>query len=73
MAVEFGKNFINTLLGTPSVKSAQATPVKKGQAVEGYKSAGYASIPYERAPEVADWYNANKLLGTDCPTKFWVA
>ncbi|MBE7712337.1 MAG: hypothetical protein E7Z87_01180 [Cyanobacteria bacterium SIG26] len=73
MAVEFGKNLINAFSGTSSVKSAQATSVNGAQTTQSYKTTGYASIPYERAPEVADWCNANKLLGTDCPTKFWVA
>lgn len=73
MAVEFGKNFINTFLGTPSVNAAKATSVNGARATQAYKTAGYASIPYEKAPAVADWCNANKLLGTDCPTNVWVA
>ena len=73
MAVELGKNFISSFLGTSSVNAAKATSVNCAKPSQAYKTAGYASIPYEKAPEVADWCNANKLLGADCPTRVWVA
>lgn len=73
MAVEFGKNFINAFLGTSSVNAAKATTISGVKAPQAYKTAGYAAIPYERAPQVTDWYNANELLGADCPKQVWVA
>jgi len=78
MAIEFGKNLILPFLGTPRV-GTQGVATTKTEAPKAFKTAGYASIPYERAPQVLDTVkttdqNGNPLLpGYVTPKKAWVA
>ncbi len=72
-------NTIGKILGayTPSV----GTPVSSAgtSSVGSYKTSGYASIPYERAPQVVDSVPTkdaagNPLLaGYVTPNKTWIA
>ena len=68
----FGQNFL-----APS--RVQATSTSSTQGVSSrFKSASYASIPYERAPQVLDTVptkdsNGNPLLaGYYTPSKSWI-
>ena len=75
MAIEFGK--LTAFLGSPTVNPASVQkPVVQPQA---YKTAGYTSIPYAKAPQVTDTVpttdkNGNPLLaGYVTPKNVWVA
>lgn len=67
---------IGKLLGITggSVGHVQYKPQVKAVAVPAYKTASYASIPYERAPQVLDTVPTKGLLpGYSTPEKVWVA
>lgn len=79
MAVDFGKNLISYFvkpLETKGVSAAKATAVS---APKAYKTAGYASIPYERAPRAVDTVPTKYSDGTPfwadycTPNKSWIA
>lgn len=73
MAVEFGKNLL-ALLGSAKTQAVNAAATTKVQAPKAYKTAGYASIPYERAPQVKDTVPTEGLLaGYSTPKHVWVA
>lgn len=79
MAVDLGKNLISSFLrlGEPrGVQTARATAVS---APKAYKTAGYASIPYEKAPKALDTVPTKYADGTpfwadySTPNHVWVA
>jgi hypothetical protein len=72
--VEFlGKNLINTFLGSPRVTAGVSTGGSRAVG-EKFKTAGYASIPYERAPQVLDTVPTKGLIaGYSTPERVWVA
>lgn len=78
MAVELGKNLLTLLTGTGVRKSGSINPYARVQTPTAYKTSGYASIPYERAPQVTDTVPTkdaagNPLLaGYVTPSKAWV-
>lgn len=64
MAVDLGKNLISSFLrlGEPrGVQTARATAVS---APKAYKTAGYAAIPYEKAPVITDTVPTKNPDGT---------
>ncbi len=72
MSVDLGKNLLALLGSTKSVNVNQ-TAVKV-QPPKAFKTAGYSSIPYERAPQVLDTVPTEGLLaGYSTPKKVWVA
>ncbi len=71
-----GTGLIGKLLGVTSGSVSQVHYAPKAQAVAvpAYKTASYASIPYERAPKVTDTVPTEGLLpGYSTPKKVWVA
>lgn len=70
MTSAIGKLLFGTY--TPGVKSGQPARTN-GTATPAYKTASYASIPYERAPQVTDTVNTKGLLpGYATPEHVWV-
>ena len=73
MSVNLGKNLL-ALLGAPSTGAVNQAAVTRVQAAKAYKTASYASIPYERAPQVKDTVPTEGLLaGYSTPKHVWVA
>lgn len=78
MTVNLGKNLL-PFLGITSTGVAKGATVSGAQAPKAFKTAGYASIPYERAPQVKDTVptkdaSGNPLLANYVtPERVWVA
>lgn len=73
MAVNFGQNLL-ALLGSPKAGVVTQAVTPKVQAPKAFKTAGYSSIPYERAPQVRDTVPTEGLLpGYSTPKHVWVA
>lgn len=54
MTATLGKNLL-AFFGLTNVGAAQGTvSIRSVRAPQAYKSAGYASVPYERAPKITD-------------------
>lgn len=75
MGVEFGKNLLALLGSATRTQAIAGQSVAKTQAPRAaFKTAGYASIPYERAPQVLDTVPTEGLLsGYSTPKHVWVA
>jgi hypothetical protein len=73
MGSSLGEILINTFLGSPRVTAGVSTGVNR-VAGESFKTAGYASIPYPRPPQVLDTVPTKGLLpGYSTHEKVWVA
>ncbi len=79
MGIEFGKNLL-TYLNAGKVSASKGLVTTSARAVNpSFKTASYASIPYERAPQVVDTIptrdaKGNPLLaGYVTPQKTWIA
>lgn len=73
MAVNLGQNLL-ALLGSAKTGVVSQAVAPKVQAPKAFKTAGYASIPYERAPQVKDTVPTEGLLaGYSTPKHVWVA
>ena len=79
MAIEFGKNLFTPFLGVTGAGATKGTAVSGAQAPKAFKTAGYASIPYEKFPQVTDTVQTKDasgkplLAGYVTPEKVWVA
>ncbi len=79
MAVNLGKNLISSFLRLGEAKGVQAAKATAVSAPKAYKTAGYASIPYERAPKAVDTVPTKYTDGTpfwadySTPSHVWVA
>ena len=77
MAVDLGKNLISSFLGLTGTRSVNAS--KAVVASKAYKTAGYATIPYENAPVITDTVPTKNsdgtplLAGYNTPNRVWVA
>ncbi len=77
MAVDLGKNLISSFLGLTGTRSVNAS--KAVVAPKAYKTAGYAAIPYEKAPVIKDTVPTKNsdgtplLAGYHTPNNVWVA
>lgn len=73
MSVNLGKNLL-ALLGAPATGAVNKAVSAKVQAPKAFKTAGYSSIPYEKAPQVKDTVPTEGLLaGYSTPKYVWVA
>lgn len=73
MSVNLGKNLL-AFLGAPSAGAVNQSAATRVQPPKAYKIAAYASIPYERAPQVTDTVPTEGLLaGYSTPKHVWVA
>jgi len=78
MAVEFGKNLL-PFLGVTGVGASKGTAVSETQAPKAFRTASYASIPYERQPQVTDTVPTKDAAGNPLlanyitPEKVWIA
>lgn len=76
MGIELGKNLLAVFGGSPSYSKGVAS---SGGVVPAYKTAPYAAIKAERAPQVLDTvpttdaYGNPLLAGYSTPKKVWVA
>jgi len=74
-----GKNLLTSFLGNPRVNAAKGAQVSAVKKPAAFKTAGYASIPYEKAPAVQDFvptkYSNGNPFWADyvTPNKVWVA
>ena len=65
---------VSKLLGIKALGPLQSARPSEAVRPASYESAGYASIPYERAPQVMDTVPTKNLLpGYDTPTRVWTA
>lgn len=78
MAVNLGKKLITSFF-RPVQGQGVAPVATRGVSSQAYKTAGYASIPYEKPPTVADTvptkYSDGTAFWSDycTPTKIWTA
>lgn len=78
MTVNLGKNLL-PFLGITSAGVSKRPEVSGAQAPKAFKTAGYASIPYERFPQVTDMVQTKDasgkplLAGYVTPVQVWVA
>lgn len=75
MGVDLGKNLLALLGSRTSTQAVAGQSIVKTQAPKvAFKTAGYASIPYERAPQILDTVPTEGLLvGYSTPKHVWVA
>lgn len=79
MAVNLGKNLISYFVKPFEAQGVNATKATAVSAPKAYKTAGYASIPYERAPMKLDTVPTKHADGTpfwadySTPNHVWVA
>ena len=75
MGVDLGKNLLALLGSTARTQAVTGHTVARTQAPKAaVKTAGYASIPYERAPQVLATVPTEGLLaGYSTPKHVWVA
>ena len=74
--INMSTGLIGKLLGTASgsVTQVQHKPQLHSVTTPSYKTSSYASIPYERAPQVLDTVPTKGLLpGYSTPEKVWIA
>lgn len=79
MAEFLGKNLFTSILGNPRVNAAKGSEVSAVRKPAAFKTAGYASIPYEKAPAVKDFVPTKDANGKPfwddyvTPNQVWVA
>ncbi len=79
MSEFLGKNLLTSFLGTQRVSTAKGAEVSAAKKPAAFKTAGYASIPYEKAPAVKDFVPTKDANGKPfwadyvTPEKVWVA
>lgn len=69
-------DFLSKVLGyaKPAVGNASGVNVASVRRAAAYKTSSYASVPYERFPQVTDTVPTKGLLpGYSTPEKVWVA